>query len=123
MAATARIELPHAGASGVPFMKRRTLFSRISSSIFDLSSWSAIVTHYTHPSTRSNTLLRDRGLDRERVQLARVRALAEGVLDQPVLIDAVHVLELGRGDVDAQMVAAALVDHLDHRPREGALDQ
>ena len=32
-AATARAEKPHAGASGVPFMKRMTSFSRIASAI------------------------------------------------------------------------------------------
>ena len=39
------------------------------------------------------------------------------------LLLAAHALELRGGDVDPQMVAAALVDHLDGRPRQGTLDQ
>src|SRR3954469_19860156 len=106
MAATARIEFPHAGASGVPFMKSNTGFSAISCSTLSLRVGSVIATH------RSEALLRDRGLDREGVQLARVGALAERILDEPVLFEAAHALELRGGDVDSQMVAAALIDHL-----------
>src|SRR3954470_20267133 len=100
MAAIARIELPHAGASGVPFMKSNTGFSAISCSTFSLRVGSVIGTH------RSEALLRHRGLDGEGVQLARIGALADGALDQPVLLDPAHVLELRGGDVDPQMVAA-----------------
>src|SRR5215208_1567707 len=113
----ARIEFPQAGASGVPFMKSSTGFSAISCSTLSLRVGSVIATH------RSETLLRHRGLDRERVQLAAVGALAERVLDQPVLLDAAHALELRGGDVDPQVVAAALVDHLDRRPGQRSLDQ
>src|SRR6476469_585323 len=107
MAATARIELPHAGASGVPFMKSRTRFSAISCSTLSLSVGSVINAHYTQP------LVRHRGLDGERMQLAGVGALADRALHQPVLVDAAQALELGGRHVDAQVVATALVDHLD----------
>src|SRR4051794_16945143 len=117
MAAIARIELPHAGASGVPFMKSNTGFSAISCSTLSLRVGSVIGTH------ASEALLRHRGLDRERVQLARVGAPAERVLDQPVLFEAAHALELRGGDVDPQVVAAALVDHLGSRPGQCPLDQ
>src|SRR3954468_21664759 len=117
MAATARIEFPHAGASGVPFMKSNTGFSAISCSTLSLRVGSVIVTH------RSEALLRHRGLDRERVQLPGVGALAEGVLDQPVRAGPVEALELGGGDVAPQVVAAALVDPLDRRAGQCPLDQ
>src|SRR5690348_5226478 len=117
MAAMARMEFPQAGASGVPFIISSTSFSVISCSTLSLRVGSVIAPH------RSEALLRDRGLDGERVQLAGVGALPHRVLDQPVLVDAAHALELRGGDVDAQVVAAALVDHLDGGPGQRTLDQ
>src|SRR4051812_24477489 len=117
MAATARIEFPHAGASGVPFMKSNTGFSAISCSTLSLRVGSVIVTH------RSEALLRHRGLDRERVQLPGVGPLAEGVLDQPVLVDAVEALELRGGDAAPRVAAAALVDPIARRAGQCPLER
>src|SRR4029077_17394329 len=117
MAAMARIELPQAGASGVPFISRRTWLSAISCSSFSLRVGSV-----TRRIIRTGSAGHG-GLDRERMQLACVGALANRPLDEPVLLDATQALELRGGDVDPKVVAAALVDHLDRCPRQGLLDQ
>src|SRR3954468_25037315 len=98
-------------------MKRSTGFSAISCWTLSLRVGSVIATH------RSEALLRDRGLDREGVQLARIGALADRALDQPVLLDPAHAPEVRGRDGGPQVVAATLVDHLDLRPGDGALDQ
>src|SRR3954451_24037176 len=98
-------------------MKRRIWLSRISSSILSLRFGSIIKRiapqlrfRCTLASNYTQALARRRGLDRERVQLPGIRALAPGVLHEPVLVDQAEPLELGGAHLDPQVIPAALVD-------------
>src|SRR5262245_53094744 len=98
-------------------MNRRTWFSFSSCSTWSFRVGSVMGSHL------SQALLRDRGLDRKRVDRAVVEARLTGLLHQLVLLDPREALELGGGDGGVEMVlGAGLVDHLDLGPRKRGLD-
>src|SRR3954471_10578002 len=96
-AATVRAEKPHAGISGVPFMKRMTRFSRIASAIASRRGFSVC--------SDMRKLLRGGGLHAQGVNRAADLA-GEDVHHEPVLLDAAQARERGRDHGGAEMVAA-----------------
>src|SRR6185312_14948162 len=112
---TVRMENPHAGISGVPFMKRMTWLSRIASAIASRRGFSVCCSDMRR-------LLRGLGLHAERVD--RTADLAgEDVHHELVLLDAAQTRERGRDDGGAEVVAAAgPVLNLGGRIRDRGLD-
>src|SRR5215211_5224185 len=96
IAATVRAEKPHAGISGVPFMKRMTRFSRIASAMASRRGFSVC--------SDMRMLLRGVGLHAQRVNGAADLAREE-VHHQTVLLEAAQARERGRGDGGAEVVA------------------
>src|SRR3954451_5540877 len=91
-AATVRALKPHAGASGVPFMKRMISFSRMASSMASRRGFSDM-----------SRLL---GLEREGMDGATDLVTEDGV-DHLVLLDPALAGERGRDDDGAEVVPAA----------------
>src|SRR3954453_10743388 len=93
-AAAARAEKPHAGASGTPFMKRMTSFSRIASAIASRRGCSVSLMSF--------------GLRRQGQGVDRAADLgAEPRVDHPVLLEPALAGEGGGDDGGAEVVAAA----------------
>src|SRR4051794_11055943 len=113
-AATVRAENPHAGISGVPFMKRMTSLSRIASAIASRRGFSVC--------SDMGKLLRGLGLHAQRVDGAADLA-GEDVHHELVLLDAAQAGEGGRHDGGPEVVPAARpVLYLGAGLRYGGLD-
>src|SRR4051795_7668456 len=95
---TVRMENPHAGISGVPFMKRMTSLSRIASAIASRRGFSVC--------SDMRKLLRGLGLHAQRVDWAADLA-GEDVHHELVLLDAAQAREGGRHDGGPEVVTAA----------------
>src|SRR3954470_10940821 len=113
-AATVRAEKPHAGISGVPFMKRMTRFSLIASEMASRRGFSVC--------SDMGSLLRGLGLHAQRVDGAADLVL-EHIHHQAVLLDARQAGERGGHDRGAEVVSAARpVLHVGAGVRDGGLD-
>src|SRR5215211_2234830 len=116
IAATVRAEKPHAGISGVPFMKRMTRFSWIASEMASRRGFSVC------SDMGKETLLRGVGLHAQRVDGAADLAL-EHIHDKAMLLDAAQAGERRRDHGGAEVVAAARpILHLGAGLGDGGLD-
>src|SRR4051794_34057556 len=110
-AAMVRAEKPHAGRSGVPFMKRMTSWSLIASAIASRMGFSVV----------SLISLRSRFEGQRMDRPADVRP--DHRVHAAVLLDPAHAGGLGRGHAGAGMVpAAGEIGHLGAGPWDRGLD-